>query len=132
MPQNPSISILKHSLIYLLTMPPKSKTTGPENVSNGSKAHYDWSLNNHAKIWELIGLLSRPDIYKVLFGKKDPKEVSGLIKMIYRSFDLTIYWRNLYFFRTHQAKAKLRFSSYLPRNSGLRSMKLQTKVGNPL
>jgi hypothetical protein len=34
-----------------------------------------WSGNKNAKIWELISGLSRPENFKVLFGKKEQKEV---------------------------------------------------------
>ena len=46
-----------------------------ENLAAGIPSSLPWTLDNNAKTWLLIAELGKMENYKVLFGKKDKKEV---------------------------------------------------------
>jgi hypothetical protein len=45
------------------------------NIQHGIPMSLPWTLDNNAKVWLLIAELGKLENFRVLFGKKDKKEV---------------------------------------------------------
>jgi hypothetical protein len=48
----------------------------PKSGTKSSIPPISWDANQHALTWALLNELEKQENFKVLFGKKDPKEVS--------------------------------------------------------